>query len=153
MKRVVRAVVLLSFVIVAAASVRADSTPKIQGVVSGLELCPQAWCGIAIFTGVFQGQVGFNPNAIGLITVGVNHEDLPLITNQCADITDGSWVLRVGLRRFSGSTTGLLCYNGDNTWDVHVTMDFESGGTGSTTFHGTLDHNVFPPTIQGVIVQ
>ena len=153
MKRVLRAFVLLSFIVVGAGSVRADSTPKIQGVVSGLELCPEAWCGVAIFAGVFQGQVGFNPNAIGVITVAVNHEDLPFVVNTCADITDGSWTLRVGFRRFAGSTTGLLCYNGGNTWNVHVTMEFESGGTGDATFHGTLDHNVFPPTIEGFIVQ
>jgi hypothetical protein len=153
MKRVLRAVVLLSFVVIGAGSVRADSTPKIQGVVSGLELCPQAWCGVAIFAGFFHGQVGFNPNAIGVITVAVNHEDLPLVENTCSAITGGSWTLRVGLRRFTGSATGLLCYNGGNTWGVHVTMEFESGGTGTSTFHGTLNHNFFPPTIDGVIVQ
>ena len=153
MKRVLRAIVLLSFVVVGAGSVRADSTPKIQGVVSGLELCPQAWCGVAIFAGVFQGQVGFNHNALGLISVAVNHEDLPFVPNVCSNITDGSWTLRVGLRRFAGSATGLLCSNGDNTWDVHVTMEFESGGSGDATFHGTLNHIEFPPTIQGVIVQ
>lgn len=153
MNRVLRVVVLLSMVLVGAGSVRADSTPKIQGLVSGIELCPQSLCPVAFFVGVFNGQVGFNHHAFGTIAVGVNHDPLPVNENECAAITDGSWVLRVGLRRFAGSATGELCYNGDNTYDVHVTMDFESGGTGTTEFFGTLDHNVFPPTIQGPIVQ
>jgi hypothetical protein len=145
------AVLLLSCVLGAGViPVRADTTPVIQGVVSGLELCPQSICTAAVFVGVFQGQVGFVRHALGLIGVAVHHEALPTVTNACADITDGVWELRVGLRRFGGGTVGELCYNGDNTYDVSVAMSL---GGGVMHFSGVLDHNVFPPTIKGAITQ
>jgi hypothetical protein len=133
--------------------VRADSTPVIQGVVSGLELCPQSLCGAAVFVGVFQGQVGVRSNALGLIAVAVQHEPLPEETDDCAAITRGLWELKVLLRKFVGSASGELCYNGDNTYSVGVTMSLLGGGGGEMFFAGTLDHNVFPPTIRGVITQ
>ena len=36
----------------------------------GLELCPQSFCGAAIFVGLLHGQVGSNPNALGTFAVG-----------------------------------------------------------------------------------
>jgi hypothetical protein len=42
---------------------------------------------------------------------------------------------------------------GDNTYTVAVGMQFLFGGTGQAFLTGTLDHNVFPPAITGVIAQ
>lgn len=153
MKRALAVLSLCAVLFVGAVPVRADSTPVIQGVVSGLELCPQSLCGAAVFVGVFQGQVGFRSNALGLIAVAVQHDPLPEVAGDCAAITSGFWDMRVGLRRFIGTTAGELCYNGDNTYSVGVTMSLLGGGGGEVFFSGTLDHNVFPPTIKGVITQ
>jgi hypothetical protein len=153
MKRAIAALVLFGVLAAGAVPVRADSVPVIQGAVSGLELCPQSLCGAAVFVGVFQGQVGFRPNALGLIAVAVQHDPLPVVAGDCASITEGLWDLRVGLRRFAGTTAGELCYNGDNTYAVSVGMQLLFGGTGQAFFTGTLDHNVFPPAITGVIAQ
>lgn len=153
MKRSVRALVLIGALLTSVVSVRAASTPVVKGFVSGLELCPQAWCGAAVFAGVFSGQVGANHHALGTIAVAVHHKPLPTVKDACADITDGAWSMWVGIRHLEGAATGELCYNGDNTFDVTVTMHFAWPGTGTSTFHGTLDHTVFPPTIRGEIVQ
>jgi len=153
MRRTLAALVLGGVLVAGTVSVRADSLPVIQGSVSGVELCPQSLCGSAVFVGIFQGRVGFRPNALGLISVAVHHDPLPELPGDCADITDGLWDLRVGLRRFVGGTTGELCYNGDNTYDVFVRMQLLAGGIGDMYFTGVLDHNVFPPTIAGVITQ
>jgi len=150
MKRASAVLLLIGALAGGAIPVRADTTPIIQGAVSGLELCPQSICTVAVFVGVFHGQVGFVRNALGLIGVAVHHEALPTVANACADITDGVWELRVGLRRFVGGTVGELCYNGDNTYDVSVAMSL---GGGVMHFKGVLDHNVFPPTIKGGITQ
>ena len=153
MKHSIRSLVLLTVLVIGAGSVQADSTPIIRGGVSGLELCPQSVCGSAIFVGVFSGQVGWNTRALGTVAVAVQHNPLPVGAGECTAITGGEWAMWVGLRKFGGSTTGELCDNGDNTFAVTVNMELESGGTGDTVFHGTLDHNVFPPTIRGVITQ
>lgn len=153
MRGVVRAVLLCGIILVGTTPVRADSLPVIAGAVFGVELCPQSLCGTAVFVGVFSGRVGFNPYALGTIGVAVHHGPLPEIAGDCTPIPDGVWELRVGLRRFRGTAAGGLCYNGDNTYGVAVTMELQAGGIGNTTFEGTLDHNVFPPTIVGVIAQ
>jgi len=153
MKRSVRTLVLIAAFITSAVSVRASSVPVVQGFVSGIELCPQAWCGVAVFVAGFSGQVGFNHHAVGTISVAVHHDPLPTVKDVCADITDGTWSLWAGLRHLEGGATGFLCYNGDNTFDVTVTMHFPWPETDTSTFHGTLDHTVFPPTIRGNIVQ
>ena len=153
MKNSIRSLVLLTVLLITAGSVRADSTPIIQGAVSGLEICQLTTCGSAIFVGFFTGQVGFNTKALGTIAVAVKHNALPDSEGECAAITGGEWAMWVGLRRFHGSTTGELCFNPNNTFSVTVTMDLDFPGTGDATFRGTLDHNVFPPTIKGFITQ
>ena len=57
------------------------SSPTIAGQVSGLELCPQFICGAAIFIGGFQGQIGLNPNASGVVATAIKHGDLPTQIN------------------------------------------------------------------------
>jgi hypothetical protein len=132
--------------------VQAVSTPVIQGQVSGLELCEQAVCGSAIFVAVFAGRVGVNPLALGVIAVAVNHDPLPGPL-ACAAITSGSWDLWAAGRHFHGSVTGTLFNTGQNTYVVRTALTLTSGGTGVLGFQGLLDHNVFPPTIKGLISQ
>lgn len=153
MKHTLRALVLIGIIGVGTAPVQASSTPIIRGFVSTIELCPQDWCGVAIFWGSFVGRVGFNPLAIGTVAVAVHHGPLPEVAGGCTDIPDGEWTLNAGFRHFKGTAEGGLCYNGGNTYSISVEMTITEGGTGTMTYQGTLDHNVFPPTNRGVISQ
>jgi len=150
MKRAVRSLAFVSLLILTAGLAQASS-PIIQGHVLGVELCPQSICNAAIFTGVFQGRVGFNPFALGTTTVSVTHADLPE-DGQYSAITGGSWELQAGLRHFSGyidyNALGLY-NNGNNTFNVSAVLELTSGGSGSINFTGLLDHRVFPPTVKG----
>ena len=153
MKFALRLSIVVIAIAVSSVTVRASSWPIISGQVSGIELCPQAWCGVAVFTGVFKGQVGFFQNTIGTIAVAVHHGPLPVVEDACTPIPDGVWTLKTLLRKFEGVTRGELCYNGDNTYHIDVDMQITSGGSGPLRFEGTLDHNVFPPTVRGQITQ
>ena len=77
MKRLLAPLALAAILIATSVTVRADSLPVIEGAVSGIELCQQLDCGAAVFLGVFKGQVGVNPHAIGAIFAGITHDDLP----------------------------------------------------------------------------
>jgi hypothetical protein len=153
MKTALRLSILIVAIAISSVTVRASSWPIINGRVSGLELCPQAWCGVAVFTGFFKGQVGVISNTLGTIAVAVHHGPLPTVKDACTPIPDGVWALKTLLRKFEGVTAGELCYNGDNTYHIDVDMQITSGGFGPLHFEGTLDHNVFPPTVKGDITQ
>ncbi|HET9369874.1 MAG TPA: hypothetical protein VFO19_06485 [Vicinamibacterales bacterium] len=153
MKRTLMAVLAMGIIAAGTSRLEAVSTPVIQGGVSGIELCPQDWCGVAIFAGIFQGRVGANPNAFGFMIVAVNHTPLQPNPGGVSTITNGVFELNFGLRRVRGGVGGFLVNNGDNTYSVHTTLPIVSGATGSLAFDGILDHNVFPPTIQGPITQ
>src|SRR5262245_28113106 len=84
---------LVALLVFGAVPVRAASVPAISGLVSGIELCEQAVCGAAVFVGLFVGQVGANPHAIGTVGVAVNHDDLPV--DDSSPITGGFWRLRL----------------------------------------------------------
>ena len=133
---------------------RASSLPAIQGQASGIELCQQSVCGSAIFVALFSGQVGTNDHAFGSVAVAVTHDPLP-DPEQTAAITGGVWQLQLlSGRAFRGIVTaGTLFNNGDNTYHVVADMLLTSGGVGTMTFAGTLNHNTFPPTISGQISQ
>jgi len=131
-----------------AGAVRADSFP-LAGSVHGIELCAQFMCGKAIFVGVFQGRDGFNPRAIGTIVVAVKHDDLPPPGGHAA-ITSGNWLLSA-LPTVGGSVTGDLFAKNELQFIVTATLTIDRGGT--ATFVGLLDHNYFPPHIDGVISQ
>jgi hypothetical protein len=151
MKRALALVVVLAAFVV---PVRADSVPVISGVVSGFEICEQASpCGSATFVALFQGRVGGNPNAIGIIAVAVNHETPLPDPDDCKAITGGHWVLTTLARQISGETTGMLCGNEGNTFTVVADLELKHGGFGHAFFGGTLDHNFFPPRIFGFITQ
>jgi hypothetical protein len=153
MKTALRLSVVVVAIAISSVTVRASSWPVIQGQMSGIELCPQFICTVAVFTGFFKGQIGVFPNAVGTVGVAVHHGPLPVVEDACTPIPDGVWTIKTLLRRFEGVTAGELCYNGDNTYNIDVDMQLTSGGSGLLHFEGTLDHNVFPPTVKGAITQ
>ena len=131
----------------------AVSVPSIEGRVSGIELCPQFICGAAVFAGGFQGQVGINPHATGIIVAAFTHEDLPE-PGEFSAITGGVWELRTVARRFQGIVLGgTLFNNGDNTFRVRARLLLTSGGGGIVTFDGFLNHNTLIPTFGGTLGQ
>ena len=153
-----RAICIFTFgLILLAASTAASaqsSDPIIQGGVQGLELCPQFICGAAIFTGVFQGQVGFNPNATGIITAAMTHGDLPTVENAFTTINTGSWELRTLTRRIRGKVLGgRITYKGNNLFEILILLDVRNGEGGVVGFIGVLNHNTLIPTFGGNIVQ
>jgi hypothetical protein len=152
MRRSITALVVLAFLL-SAAPARAASTPVINVMTYGIELCPQSVCGAAIFTGVFYGRVGLRPAAVGTFAVAVTHEDLPA-PYQVAGVTGGVFELAVGLQRIKGVvSSGTLFNNGDNTFTVDATLTIVSGGSGTLHYRGLLNHNVFPPTVIGPLTQ
>src|ERR671937_2386317 len=98
-----RAVALLTILLVVGGALpaRAASTPVINAATYGVELCAQSMCGAAIFAGVLKGQVGSNPNAVGLFSVAVTHDPLP-DPFQSAAITGGVFQFQVGFRQIKG---------------------------------------------------
>ena len=73
-------------------------------------------------------------------------------------VTGGAWKMslhvhkgwfRFGRKRYKGSILpkGILTANGDDTFNVGALLAINGGGF--TTLGAALDHNVFPPTIQG----
>jgi hypothetical protein len=154
-KRLLPWFVLTAVVLSTSIPLRASSLPVIAGEVSGIELCPQDWCGAAIFAGIYSGRVGINPHALGIMTVAVTHTDLPEL-GETALITGGLWRLRL----LSGRTiTGVVTYGeltnpfDDDTFGVSVDLLILSGGIGTLSFDGILSHQVFPPTIGGALTQ
>jgi hypothetical protein len=152
MRRAV-ALAVIVLLIGGAVPVRAASTPVINAVSSGVELCPQSICGAAIFVGVLRGQVGGNPDATGLFAVAVKHDPLP-DPLQAAAITGGAFQFQIGFRQIKGVVAGgTLFNNGDNTFTVHAVLVITSGGSGQVIYNGLLNHNVFPPTVIGTLTQ
>src|SRR5262245_23948317 len=101
MKTAFRLSILVVAIAISSVTVRASSFgswPVISGQVSGLELCPQSFCTVAVFTGIFKGQVGFFANTAGTISVAVHHGPLPVVKDACTPIPDGVWALRTLLR-------------------------------------------------------
>jgi hypothetical protein len=142
-------ILAFSLVFVLSPTIAQASNPPIAGQVSGLELCPQFICGAAIFIGGFQGQIGFNPNASGVVTTALKHGDLPTEINDWTPIYGGVWELKTLFRRFSGIVTGgKITYVGGNFFHVEANLVF-SGGT--LTFDGFLDHNTLIPNFGGTL--
>lgn len=142
-------VALVAVLVLGAAPLRASSIAPLQGQFVGIELCEQAVCGAAYFTGIFNGLVGFN-YSIGSITVAVKHDPLPP-PNTSGNVTGGQWQLKTfsGKTLSGGITDGTLFNNNNGTFHVVIHMSVSTGG--SATFEGTLSHNTFPPTIWGSI--
>jgi hypothetical protein len=130
------------------------SRPTIEGEISGVELCPEAVCGAAIFTGTFQGEVG-NDSTPGFFWASVQHETLPLDPKQPpAAVLGGKWSLSTLRGQFSGSVIdGVITNNGGNTFTVQLTLQLKRGGRGRLLADVLLDHNEFPPIAEGELFQ
>jgi hypothetical protein len=144
----------LIFLAASTAASAQSSNPLIQGGVQGVELCPQFICHAAIFSGLFHGQVGANPNALGIITAAMTHEDLPTVEGERVAITGGAWELKTLTRRIRGNVVGgSITYVGGNFFAIRVALDLQSGGNGFVGFTGFLNHNTPIPTFEGALVQ
>jgi hypothetical protein len=144
---------LILFAASTAASAQ-SSTPIIQGGVQGIELCPQFICDFALFTGVFQGQVGGNPNAVGIITAKMKHTDLPTAGDPPATITGGTWELRTLTRRIRGNVVGgTISFLPNDLFAISILLDLQPPGSGLVGFEGILSHQTLIPTFGGNLVQ
>jgi len=130
------------------------SQPVLTGHLEGVELCAQFQCGVAVFVGQFKGQVNDNRDKGGFL-VFVNHQEpLPANKGQTVSITGGEWSLRAGVNLLQGDVLqGTIMNNGNNTFTVSAVLQVAEGGTGEIVFTGILDHNDFPPTVDGDLAQ
>jgi len=134
----------------------AVSNPVIQGLVGGIELCPQFICGAAIFVGEFRGTLGNNPFARGIITAAMIHESPLPPANLDVDILGGSWEIKTLLRRVQGRVvTGTIHNNNDDgTFTISAELELAPAGSGQKVyFQGQLNHNTLIPTWGGVLLQ
>lgn len=145
---------LLAVLVASPGTVAATSTPVIVGQVSGIELCPQFVCGAASFAGSFVGMVD-TESTTGSFWGAVTYDGSLPPTGESVDITGGDWLIWTQQGTYSGSVRkgGTITNNGDNTYTVSATLRLQHGGHGTLQFTGLLDHNVFPPTIEGSITQ
>jgi hypothetical protein len=154
MRRSLRPAFLVAALLLATVPVAADSF--VEGSISGLELCPQSICTLAIFVGEFEGTVSGRPRQ-GVFLAGINHEpDLPDENGESIAITGGTFVIRLPFHTIRGVVVpegSLLTSNGDNTFDVEMNLLIAGPGGIALpeTFLGLLRHDVFPPTIEGTI--
>jgi hypothetical protein len=130
------------------------SNPVIQGEVSGVEVCAQFLpCEAAVFTGNCDCIVD-NKNAPGFFWVSVQHDPLPKAGFSSAMIRSGKWNLTTLWGSFSGTVIGgRIINNNDNTFTVDANLRVEKGGNGDVKAFGVLDHNEFPPTFEGYLLQ
>lgn len=154
-----RALCIFAFgLILFAASTAASaqpSSPVIQGGVQGIELCPQFICGFALFTGAFQGQVGGNPNAVGIITAAMIHTALPTAGDPPATITGGKWELRTLTGRIRGNVVGgSITFLPNDLFAIRILLDIQPPtGSGFVGFEGILSHQTLIPRFGGNLVQ
>ena len=152
MRRVVVSSLLAIVLACSAITISADSRPALSGFAFGIELCPQTWCGFALFAGQFQGQVNSRP-ADGGFVAAITHEDLPDVL-QTAAVTGGRFTITAGRRTFNGDVLGGLILNLNGTqFCITMTLDITDGGNGQVYFRGLLDHGPFPPEIAGFVTQ
>jgi hypothetical protein len=143
---------VVSIILLLTAQPGIASQPIVNGHLEGVELCAQFQCGVAVFVGQFKGQVN-NQRGKGGFLVNVNHASLP-VPGQAAAITGGEWSLRAGVNLFQGDVVkGSIINNGNNTFTLTVTLQVAEGGSGEIIFTGILDHNDFPPTVEGDLAQ
>jgi hypothetical protein len=145
---------IFSFVFVAALSLGVMSAeasrPAVNGELDGVEFCPQVICGAAVFAGNFSGTVG-SVKTPGFFWVAVKHESLPK-PGSTTGILSGRWSLTFNGGIIGGPIMGgALFNNGDNTFKVDTVLEVSRGGTGTIDFSGVLNHNIFPPTVEGTL--
>ena len=152
--RVMAFATLAMLLLVAPRAMATSSVPPLKGSVSGTELCPQFVCGSAIFAGSFKGTVNGNSTS-GSFWTGVNYASPLPSAGKTTTITGGTWLIWTTRGTFAGNirSGGTITANANNTFTVSAILDFTEGGSGSVGFVGSLNHNVFPPTIVGTISQ
>jgi hypothetical protein len=151
MKRYLCQLGIVALFLIAVQPVSASS-PTIAGEISGVELCPETACGAAIFTGTFQGTVGNKPTP-GFFWVAVQHQTLPTAGNS-SSIFGGKWSLSTFWGKFGGTVLGESIFNnGNNTFNVSVTLELKNDGTVKLLGEAVLNHNDFPPTVEGKLFQ
>jgi hypothetical protein len=145
-----RAIVLTFVLVVSFATLPLIASTTFEGTIDGSDLCPQSICGAAVFAGDFIGQINSRP-ARGFFGAAITYTDpLPSTDGATTPITGGTFVIHTRRGSVSGSVTeGTIEANPGNTFAISLTIAINGGGT--QTFEGTLDHNVFPPTIVGTI--
>jgi hypothetical protein len=133
------------------------ASPRVNGTIAGIEICPQSVCGAAVFLFDFRGELNDRP-ARGFGWFAIVHQDLPA-PDAKSDILYGTGVLTIGLHRLEigvigghlygaelidmvgsdvfGVDAGLVIWNRRGQWRLHV---FENG---------LLDHETLIPTIEG----
>ena len=161
MKKAVAVVALgvifaLGSAIAQAAPIPLSFSPLLSGNVSGIELCPQFICGVAVFTMGYQGQIGPFRNAAGIITTALNHGPLPISeSDDPATIVGGKWEFHSLFLNFKADVvTGQIdLIDGSNGKKFHITAELSvtPGGPATLHFDGTLDHTPAIPTIKGSI--
>jgi hypothetical protein len=126
------------------------SSPTIIGKISGVERCPEKACGSAVFTGTFQQTLGGPPLDFW---IAVQHEKLP-VAGSSAPILGGKWSLSTFWGKFTGTIVdGSVFNNGNNTFNVSVTLEVKSGWMGELLGEAVLNQNDFPRTVEGRIFQ
>ena len=154
MKRAIISAAIVLIVTCAARPAQAGSIPFINVGAFGVEICEQASpCGAAVFIGILQGRVGFNPFAFGTFVVAINHQTpLPDEEGEQVFLTGGVFEFKFGLRQIQGAVLpfGTLTSNGDNTFDVDADLQTTEGDFLKARV--VLDHTVFPPIVRGRVV-
>jgi hypothetical protein len=129
-------------------ALQASDPAFIDGDVYGVELCPQDLCGSAVFVGLFGGRID-GRYQFGVVGVGVTHDALPEPGFSSA-ITGGLWKVQTRRHEIRGQVLeGRICAHADNTFTVTANLVDTEGGLHYASVE--LDHNVFPPTIQGYL--
>ena len=132
------------------------SSPSVVGEISGVELCAQFACGAAIFTGTCECEINKRPT-IGFFWVAVQHDDLPTGPTLPAipsAILGGKWNLTTLRGKFIGIVIGgEIVNNGDNSFTVTALLRIQKGGSGDVIATVRLDHDDFPPTVEGALSQ
>ena len=64
------------------------------------------------------------------------------------------WSVSTFWGRFDGTVLGGNIFNnGNNTFNISVALEMKSGGTGELIGEAVLNHNDFPPTVEGKLFQ
>jgi hypothetical protein len=142
---------VLAALLLAPGTLRAAEATAVSGTVAGFEVCPQIWCGAAIFVGRFDGDVD-GAAGEGRWWFAVTHEALPLEAGGSTPITGGEWGLFVDDRPLRGGiSSGTILNNGDGTFTVRPRLDVVLGGEGRLSLAILLDHRTFPPLVGGAV--
>ena len=150
MKRAVCVLVFGLMFVLGSAAVQAATPTPIDGSVSNIELCPQFICGFAAFTRIFNGQIGNNHHALGIVSTALNHTPLPVLTTDkpATILPGGVWKLQTLSGTIAGAVLGgSITLVSDKLF--HVVIFLITSDAKLVVFDGTLDHHPLIPTFSG----